>query len=149
MREILFRVFVPALNRYLRPTNETFYLNSEGEVLILKNSDNYSIEELYGPHFIEIYTGLTDIEGNKIFEGDIFHTPEYPFHDNNELNYLGVVEYMDDPSFMGWHYELTCINPKLRGSACGSGLPDLEGHPITVIGNIRQNPELADINIKE
>ena len=68
------------------------------------------------------FTGLTDKNGKKIFEGDIFH--------KGDINIIYIVDW-HDTRFMG----------KQNGNHSRVGLeywmPDIE-----VIGNIHDNPEL-------
>ncbi|MFM7810855.1 MAG: YopX family protein [Acinetobacter junii] len=90
------------------------------------------------------FTGLLDINGVEIYEGDLITADCYPFYSDGELNYIAEVQYIDDPDYLGWYYDLHVVSDRVRGSACGSGLPDLTGMKLTVIGNIYQNSELVE-----
>lgn len=77
------------------------------------------------------YTGLTDKNGRKIFEGDILHgfMPDYTV----EPERVGVVKWGD----WGW---LVCFNkPEWKVPRVGLGCFSGE-----IIGNIHDNPELLE-----
>ncbi len=77
------------------------------------------------PETVGQYTGLTDKNGTKIFEGDILATP---------VDYLGVV--------------MDIIEYKNGSFVCSNGSrskPHLQnGRFSKIIGNIHDNPELLD-----
>ena len=81
------------------------------------------------PETVGQYTGLTDKNGKKIFEGDIISIPfeeDVVYYENAEVyfdtEHCGwYVRYFDDESFSLWVYD------------------DCD---ITIIGNIHDNPEL-------
>jgi len=79
------------------------------------------------------FTGLTDKNGTKIFEGDIFTSHHYPFQDEGERNYDAIIEWIES----GWKYVLTCVNSEKRGISEGINhwLGD-DGSQIEVIRNI-------------
>lgn len=70
------------------------------------------------------FTGLTDKNGNKIFEGDILESDSERF----------VVDWDDE--FSGFY--LTDVNPRYQGVAMFANVAD-DGY---IIGNVHDNPEL-------
>ena len=95
------------------------------------------------PDTICQYTGLTDKNGKKIFEGDILRGFQYPFCHDGEYNYYAEIIFANC-SFMTYTHK----NP----SSCVRGISDGNTELIEcwvsedweVIGNIYDNPELLD-----
>lgn len=91
------------------------------------------------------YTGLTDKNGVRIFEGDILRGFEYPFCSNNngEFNYFAEIVWFDDSSAFGIY---TFKNPKSNVRGISEGNTDyleyFNADKWEVIGNIHDNPEL-------
>lgn len=86
------------------------------------------------PETVGQYTGLTDKNGTKIFEGDIVKT-------HSDLYGVVVYENSFDDEFecdvCGWFWK----GKDESGSAYNLSLSDMwDGH--TVIGNLHDNPEL-------
>lgn len=82
------------------------------------------------------YTGLTDKNGTKIFEGDVVRISE-DYYDG--LHYSGNEVYYSDGAFCVEYetleYDVTSIGFLVR-----------EGVEVEVIGNIYDNPELLQEN---
>lgn len=110
----------------------------------IKNSDtcrqnNYLVDE----NTICQYTGLTDKNGKKIFEGDILRGFQYPFCHDGEYNYYAEIIFANC-SFMTYTHK----NP----SSCVRGISDGNTELMEcwvsedweVIGNIYDNPELLE-----
>lgn len=83
------------------------------------------------PETVCQYTGLTDKDGRKIFEGDIVKTSQYGVDDGNGHNYAGFdtfsVEFSDGSFCLKNKWRRFNLRPQR----------DFE-----VIGNIFDNPEL-------
>lgn len=98
------------------------------------NCTTYEVD----PETVCQYTGLTDLEGRKIFEGDIceFSVFDYNGHDTQ---YNGVVVYCGS-RFMLWKSK----DSEYYGADGGFDLDWTVGQDdeFEVIGNIFDNPEL-------
>ena len=92
------------------------------------------------------YTGLTDKNGKKIFEGDILQGYIYPYLNEGNFNYYAEVVYFENcPSFGIYTFK----NPNLnivKGISSGNTdfMKDWESKEWEVIGNIHDNPELLE-----
>ncbi len=131
MREILFRG--KAINREPNREYRTTYKNGDWVYGLLTNCENYmgfaEMTNTDGVSGIDVdknttgqYTGITDKNGKKIFEGDICQHRSY-YSDNIVIS---VVTYTD-----GQFLALVDENS-------GFNLSD----KLEVIGNIHDNPEL-------
>ena len=88
------------------------------------------------------YTGVTDSNGQEIWEGDVVTIPgRYPYFDlemTSEPNYVGVIRWID----AGFCFVLVCVNKAKHGISNGvSDLLESDNH-FVVIGNIYENAEL-------
>ena len=82
------------------------------------------------PETVGQYTGLTDKNGKKIFEGDII-SEKPPM---NEIAYIGYVAYDEEAAV--WRFMIN-NDTKFNGVLLGT-----YSRSYTVIGNIHDNPEL-------
>lgn len=91
------------------------------------------------------YTGLTDNNGVKIFEGDIV---QLLFFEHGTA--LGIVKYgrytdvdsLDDYDYLGWYIDIQ--------ESCISILsPQSDNMQIKIVGNIYDNPELLKAELLE
>ena len=79
------------------------------------------------PETVGQYTGLTDKNGKKIFEGDIL---KGCYDEDNPEEYTVVVVFWDN----GWHIQ--------QDNRIPDPLEEYDGRICEVIGNIHDNPEL-------
>ena len=97
------------------------------------------------PETVGHYTGLTDKNGKKIFEGDILQGEQYPFNSDGEYNYFAEVCYWDNVPEFGIY---TFKNPKADVIGISEGntdnMQDWESRYWEIIGNIHDNPELME-----
>lgn len=141
-REILFR----AKHIHATPGNE--HLNGTWVHGYLSDKDYIYDKSLEGEFLIDEdticqYTGLTDKNGKKIFEGDILRGFQYPFCYDGEYNYYAEIIF-ENCSFMTYTHK----NPSscVRGISDGNTdlMEDLVSEDWEVIGNIYDNPELLE-----
>ena len=94
------------------------------------------------------YTGLTDKNGKKIFEGDIVRTQEYcdrPYSAKaKQKRHIGVVEYavykFDDGRCYNVEWKVKIAN---YGKYCCWSWSEF--YDCEVIGNIHDNPEMLEV----
>ena len=141
-REILFRgkhIHAMDSNDHLNGTWVHGYLSDKNYI----NDKSLEGEFLVDENTICQYTGLTDKNGKKIFEGDILRGFQYPFCHDGEYNYYAEI-FFADCSFMTYTHK----NP----SSCVRGISDGNTELMEcwvsedweVIGNIYDNPELLE-----
>ena len=133
MREILFRGKRTDNGEWITG----FYARSGDKAYILADNDiafGYVTMKEVMPETVGQYTGLTDKNGTKIFEGDILST-DFESENRNNKNYsikFSVVTYGEfNCECCGGVYGFTFVNGDIR---------DVESY--TIIGNIYDNPEL-------
>lgn len=138
MREILFRGLRVDNDEWV----EGFYIY---DTLYQFDAINNGKGEFYRvrPETVGQFTGLTDKNGVKIFEGDIIVQQRYPYFDNGVPNYVSEVAWI----YSAWEYVLHCINPLKSGISDGinerldEGEED-ENTTWEIIGNIHENKDL-------
>ena len=91
------------------------------------------------PETVGQYTGLTDKNGKKIFEGDIVRADDFIF--SIQYGKCGGTQNADNYGYMGFYLEAVSEGTKLCAKY---GLRDDICYftDISVIGNIHDNPEL-------
>ena len=132
MREILFR----GKGNIEWVYGDLRHLN-DGRVAIRKDGEIYPYEVI--PETVGQYTGLTDNNGKKIFEGDIVKCLDMI----NEIEFISVVEFGNPNGTYSWGWQLKHI----KGDKPNFDIllwVEMEeiGAYIEVIGNIHDNPEL-------
>lgn len=94
------------------------------------------------------FTGLTDKNGKKIFEGDLLNGFFYPYYRSEEdtHNYFAEVVWFDGNCAFGLvtHKHPTSM---VRGISDGNAVfvEDFEQDDWEIIGNIHDNPELLEV----
>lgn len=110
---------------------------------IVEATDEYVAHEFWAkviPETVSQYTGLKDKNGKEIYEGDVLTAEIYPFQDDGEYNYHGVIEWdKETASFYMWK---ALANKNKRGISHGIGEQIESIERFEVIGSIYENPEL-------
>ena len=140
MREILFRGQIFGSREWVYG-----HYRVGRKLHIIYNDENSDHCYAVRPESVGQFTGLTDKNGKKIFEGDLLNGFEYPFYrsESNEHNYFAEVVWFDENCAFGLvtHKHLTS---KVRGISAGNAdyIEDFNSEEWEVIGNIHDNPEL-------
>lgn len=128
MREILFRGKRVDNNEWVYGFLSKSRGNNHFLSLCIDHEENgVMLSSIVEPETIGQYTGLTDKNGKKIFEGDIVST--------SKEDERGVVRCEDSDAA----YVIGCDD-----NIDLSFLENLWGRDVEVIGNIHDNPELAE-----
>lgn len=131
MREILFRGKRVDNGEWLYGCYYHCIGTAYGATFIVVNDFGF-IEVI--PHTIGQYTGLTDKNGERIFEGDIVQ-----WKDENFNNYTSVVEWCGEK----WNYP--AFDLAKHDYECNGLQYVHEDCIIEVIGTIYDNPELLEV----
>ena len=127
MREIKFRVWNTLLKKYI--PDDLVHISSDGSFLfgffsyIKVDFYKYRDDIFRGENIAEQFTGLKDKNGTEIYEGDIL------IYDTGEPIEYWVVKFSDG-GFVG--------------ECAGVAEPLFELTNLEVVGNIHENPELAE-----
>ena len=113
----------------------TWIVNNEPPNALAFGTKHYTVD----PDTVGQYTGLTDKNGKKIFEGDILESP---------IGRKAVVSFgtykpwstKDSDDFECWKLTLLAKNEGETKLECGLGKHCMEY--MRIIGNIHDNPEL-------
>lgn len=139
MREIKFRVW-DNIHEIMMKLSE---VNTYSTIDIISNVFKESLNVMQ-------FTGLFDLYGVEIYEGDIVIEKSYPFYGDalvieqsnkklDELNYVGVVVWDN-----GYYIDLKAISDRVKGNAMGHNLYDYK--ELEVIGNIYEHSYLLGEN---
>ncbi len=125
MREIVFRAWDKVSKKYREfdGIHDTMTINEDGKV------EYYNLQNGSGgdEYILEQFTGFTDKNGKRIFEGDIVHIDNYDEGWDSTVEFKGGAFAVD---VEGREYDYTAI-----------GWTEYEA---VVIGNIHDNPELLE-----
>ena len=139
MREILFRGKCNEVGKYNGQWIEGFYGEDDGKPIIARSTDHGLIGYFCEPDSIGQYTGLTDKNGTRVFEGDILkiiHKYQSPFDDDtNEYTDIATdVVHFDDEGLCFFYGKspFLCVVDNVTAE-------------YEVIGNIYDNPELPEV----
>ena len=135
MREILFRGKTYDGKWEQGDLRHKGYVHNDSDTYIMRS--DYALHNIpVDPETVGQYTGLTDKNGKKIFEGDIVKKHSYTDYDNyaNSEEYIGIVAFSD----CAWTIETKKIShPIIIAISYTDDVKHFE-----VIGNIHDNPEL-------
>ena len=139
MRKILFLGKCNEVGKYNGQWIEGFYGEDDGKPIIARSTDHGLIGYFCEPDSIGQYTGLTDKNGKKIFEGDICNIsiPRIDGGFNRHNKCLC--------SYEGGMYKFSSYSDIYLCMGNGYGYPDTCHQNIEVIGNIHDNPELLEV----
>ena len=129
MREILFRGKEIGINRWVHGSLD---IHKSGVVVIMSEEIVTSIYARVDPDTVGQFTGLTDKNGRKIFEGDIVHMNSKKFC----LSGHGVVVYRNG-SFAIDDRKRNRLYPFMQNGQYNAG-------DYRVDGNVHDNPELME-----
>ena len=129
-REILFRGKIIELCKYQGQWLEGFFGSDNGKTFIAIQNENGLNGYFCDSKTVGQYTGLTDKNGTRIFEGDIVKTS------HGGSTYYAKIEW-DDGSFWVTNHDIQMP----------SYISEVSKTYLEVIGNIHDNPELLNICI--
>lgn len=139
MREILFR----GKRKYNGEWVEGFYYHDLWGDNVHCNIIYDGIDYEVIPETVGQYTGLTDKNGKKIFEGDIVELTDV----NNDIKWNAVVVFGNPYGTYcwGWNLMYVGVNPKVNTDILLWVDMEESGAFIEVIGNVTDNPELLEV----
>lgn len=125
MEKVEFRVWDKKNKRYLNKVDNPVVIYDTGETAVrIGNPCNGEVELLYsGNYEIELFTGLFDKNGRKIYAGDIVRLYD---------RFVSEITWQDNYCGFRWYNE--------EDGYCGLGKDNEEYYE--VIGNINENKEL-------
>lgn len=139
MRELKFRAFH-------KPSKEMVDVYALFGSLIFVDIKNDTIPLARQDCELMQYTGLKDVEGKEIYEGDIIVIPDQFYNEGELDHYVGIVEFISS----SWKYTLKCVDSErvsilegLNDMLNAIGYIDNAKTHFKVIGNIYENKELV------
>ena len=133
-RDIKFRLWSKIGKKFIKTDDPdlNFVINSDGYL--------YSIENFYGEIYVSLqldivvlqFTGLQDINGKDIYEGDIL---KYNFPYDERLKHVSPVKFLETEASFGIKDIYGNEIPLYRITA---------NNYFEVVGNIYENPELLE-----
>ena len=133
-RDIKFRLWSKIGKKFIKTDDPdlNFVINSDGYL--------YSIENFYGEIYVSLqldivvvqFTGLQDINGKDIYEGDIL---KYNFPYDGRLKHVSPVKFLETEASFGIKDIYGNEIPLYRITA---------NNYFEVVGNIYENPELLE-----
>lgn len=142
MREILFRGKRVDNNEWA--ISGDVFLGGKRKYIYIPNPDTdmsakaYLCREII-PETVGQYTGLTDKNGTKIFEGDILQTITTDTNEERKA-LVGFGEFVDinnDDEYLGFYVEFCDIKTTITQLLLEDTKDDFD-----IVGNIHDNPEL-------
>ena len=139
MREILFRGKILGLTDW----SYGYYAKSGENHFILLDTDNEDNYSIVDPETVGQYTGLTDKNGERIFEGDIVEL----YDRNYDTKWRAVVEFGNPNGNYSWGWQLNPIGKVDINTdiLCWVEMEET-GAYCEVIGNRWDNKELLNEN---
>lgn len=145
MREILFRGKRKSNGKWICGMYENEEFGADFDCIIpRRGSEDYrSADWAVIPETVGQYTGLTDKNGVKIFEGDILRGFYYPYFADGSHNYLAEVVWFENcPAFGVYCFKAQDAKTQGISNGISDFMEDWEPSDWEVIGNIHDNPEL-------
>lgn len=113
---------------------------------ILSTYPFYFTDIQIDPETLCQYTGLTDKNGNKIWENDILRGYQYPYRSDGNDNYFAEVTWFENCPAFGIY---TFKNPKSNVCGISEGntefMENWNSEDWEVIGNIFDNADLLEV----
>lgn len=135
MRDILFRAKRIDTGEwvigYYQRTNEA----KHNHTIVIPYRGYIDWEYEIAPETVSQYTGMTDSEGNKIFEGDILSGERY-------RDYGQTGEYVEDKQVVKWNEKKCGFDPMIWFDGYSH---DIKWYK--VVGNVFDNPDMAENGI--